>query len=224
MEPKFQTSFIPKKSLVTGNPAINRSSGHASAFFMAFAMIVFVVSLGAAGGGYAWKHILSTYQISYKTQLAERQKQFNIDLIEQLKNANVKIDIAKQLLQNHVAFSGIFDIISRFTIEKVRFTNLSLTMPAAPGADMNISMSGYGNSLSSVAFQSDVLSQLEQYGLRKVVKNPVLSNPALDAAGMVSFGLTASVDASSLQYEKQITGGTSTNAATTSATTATPGH
>jgi hypothetical protein len=72
------------------------------------------------------------------------------------------------------------------------------------GEEIKVSLKGYGTSLSAVAWQSDVLGNLERYGLRKVVKNPILSDPALDSNGTVSFGFTASIDPASMTYERSL--------------------
>ncbi len=65
-------------------------------------------------------------------------------------------------------------------------------------------MKGYGSSFSAVAFQSDVLGKLVDYGLRGIVKNPILSDPSLDVNNSVSFGFTATIDPSTLSYEKSL--------------------
>jgi hypothetical protein len=188
-----------------------------TSFFMIAAVLLFVVSIGAAGGMYFWKSYLESAQLKYKDQLAQREKQFNPDLIEELKRQNVKIDLGKQLISNHVAISQVFDIIGRLTIESVRFTSMDLASGATPADGIKINMKGYGTNLSAVAWQSDVLGQLEKYGLRKVVKNPILSDPALDSAGLVTFGFTASIDPSNLSYEKSLAtpDSTTSNASTT---------
>jgi len=160
----------------------------------------------AAGGAYAWKYILLSAQENYKQQLSDRERQFNIDLIEQLKRANVRIDLAQQIINGHLAMSQVFEIISRLTIGGVRFTSLDVSYDADRSGGIKIDMRGYGNNLASVAFQSDVLNQLEQYGLRRVVRNPMLSNPVLDSNGKVTFGLSATVDPSSLSYVRAVEG------------------
>jgi hypothetical protein len=206
METRFQTSFIPKKPIVSAGTGARLPREHRSvSFFMTGAAFLFIISLAAAGGAYAWKQILLNSQEDYKVQLADREKQFNIDLIEQLKQENVKIDLAKSLLANHLAISQIFHIISQLTIQSVRFLSLDVTAPTTQSSSgLNISLNGVGTSFESVAFQSDVLGQLEQYGLRKVVKNPILSNPALNGDGTVSFGFTATIDPSSVSYENSV--------------------
>ena len=177
---------------------------HTSSLFMTLAVFLFIASLASAGGMYFWKSVLLSSQEGYKIQLAEREKQFNADLIEELKRQNVKIDLAKGLLKNHMAMSQIFDIVGRLTIESVRFLSMDVSSGVEPGEGVKVSMKGYGTSFSAVAFQSDVLGQLEEYGLRKIVKNPILSDPALDGNGTVSFGFSATIDPVNLSYEKSI--------------------
>lgn len=215
METKFQTSFIPKKPLlpvgggasmgISGAMAPQRKPRKSNSLFLDLAVLVFIISLAAGGGAYGWKSVSLSRQGTLQDQLAERQKQFNPDLIEELKRVNVKIDAGNQILRSHLALSNIFDIIGRLTIDRVRFTGLDLTAPEDGSGDIKISMRGYGAGLSAVAYQSDVLGQLEQYGLRKIVKNPIISNPSLGENGLVSFDFSASIDPMSLNYATGLT-------------------
>src|SRR3989344_1268957 len=205
METKFQTSFIPKKPFSPiGGLNVQQPRRATSSLFMTLAGFLFIVSLLAAGGMYFWKSYLLSSQESYKTQLAEREKQFNADLIEELKSQNVKIDLPKNLIDKHLAASQIFDIIGRLTIENVRFLSMDMTAGATSNDGIKINLKGNGTCLSAVAFHSDVLGQLERYGLRKVVKNPILSDPSIDTDRTVSFGLTATVDPVNLSYKKSL--------------------
>lgn len=180
--------------------APQRKPKRSNSLFFNLTVLLFIVSLGAAGGMYGWKSVALSRQQVLQDQLAEKQKQFNPDLIEELKRVNIKIDAANRILGNHVALSNIFDIIGRLTISGVRFTSLDLAAPSEGSGEIKISMRGYGTGLSAVAYQSDVLGQLEQYGLRKIVKNPIIANPAVGEGGRVSFDFSASIDPSSLNY------------------------
>lgn len=205
METRFQTSFIPKKSAASSIGGVSAPSRHYGAsIFMTISTVLFILSLAAAGGIYAWKQYLISAQNTYKNDLAAREQQFNIDLIEQLKEENVKINMAEQLLQNHLALSQIFNIIGSLTIQNVRFTSMDLSTTDTASNGIQVSLQGYGTSFSAVAFQSDVLNQLDQYGLRNIVKNPVLSNPTAGADNTVSFGFEATIDPSSLSYERSV--------------------
>ena len=51
---------------------------------MTLATLIFIASLAGAGGVYAYKQYLINDQNTLKQDLATREKQFNVDLIEQL--------------------------------------------------------------------------------------------------------------------------------------------
>lgn len=211
MEPKFQTSFIPKKPS-SGGPlgtvSIRRPKSAGTNLYMVLAVVVFVTSLLGIGGAFLWNQYLISAQNQYKNQLTAIEKSFDVNELQQLKQINVQIDTARQLLSQHLAISQLFQIISQFTIESVRFLSLDVTAPTADSNGLKISMSGYGANFSALAFQSQVLGSLDAYGLRDIVKNPIISTPTLDQGGTVSFGFTAAVDPSALSYEDLITGTT----------------
>ena len=225
MEPKFQTSFIPKKQMqspVVGMQSIQRAQRAGVSIFMAIAVVVFIAALGSVGGAYAWKQYLLNKQTEYKQDLADRQTQFDLTTIQHLKKVNMQIDTARQLLNNHLDLTQIFGIIGQMTIEKVRFTSMDLTVPPNLNDGIKLSLSGYGLSASSndttgmqtIAFQSDVLGSLSKYNLTntkfnlsQIVKNPILSNPSPGENGKVSFGFSATVSAKTLSYEASVGGG-----------------
>ncbi len=219
METKFQTSFIPKKPLISPNVMMQRAPRRLVSLFLMFAVIVFIISLAGLGGAYLWKGYLTSSQVNFKQQLADREKLFDINLITQLKQANVQIDTAKQILNNHVAMSQVFDIISNFTIVSSRFLSMDIAAPTAQSSGVKISMKGYGKDLSSVAFQSDVLGKLEDIGLRDIVKNPILSDPTKDKDGKVTFGFSATFEPSGLSYKRSVLGNPATSSVNQASTT-----
>ncbi len=208
METKFQTSFIPRKPLQAsasgvGNvPAPRSERGMGGSIFMTIAVIIFVLSLAAIGGAIAWKQYLLSAQVGYEKELAIREKQYNLDLIKQLKAESVKLTLAKQLLSNHFATSKIFGVISSITAQNVRFQSMDLQGPTeTTGASFDLSLAGYGRDLTTVAFQSQVMNELDKYGLRSVVKNPIISDPGLNQNGSVTFRLSATVEPTSMLYQ-----------------------
>jgi len=205
MEPKFQTSFIPKKSAsVIGGLSTQKTVRRGTSAFMVIAVIAFLGSLGAAGGAYFWKNYLIGQQQQFKIDLKNRENEFKPELIQQLKEASVQIDTARQILNSHIALSQIFAIIQQFTVTSVRFLTLTVTGPTSQNNNVDITMTGYGTNLAALAFQSDVLGALDQYGLSNVFKNPIISDPALDVAGKVAFGFKATLNPSKLSYENLV--------------------
>ena len=200
METKFQTSFIPKKPLVSDSTVHVSHSG--TSVFMVVAVLLFIASLAGGAFTFVWKNVLLKSQESYKTQLANKKKRFNTTLIEELKRANTKIDLSKQLLANHLAASEVFSIISKLTIAGVRFSSFDFTAAAKDSDGIKVTMKGVGNSFSAIAFQSDVFGQSQKYGSNKVLKNPVLSDLSLDQNGNVGFVFTTTINPADLSYSK----------------------
>ncbi|MDE2188769.1 MAG: hypothetical protein KGJ35_03530 [Patescibacteria group bacterium] len=227
MDTKFQTSFIPKKTMnvATGNVVAAR---HSVSILLFISVIIFIISLGGAGLAFAWQNVLISEQNQYKSDLAKDQNQFNTSLIDTLTKANTKIDLAKNLLKNHIAASEIFAIINQLTIQSVRWKSFTFTAPSslvgtAGGSSASnlatVSMQGETDSYYSVAYQSDVFGQSSNFGTNKAIKNPILSNLSAAQNGKVDFSFTAQVDPSELSYENEINA-QGAAAATSSAATA----
>ncbi len=203
MEPKFQTSFIPKKPVVGSvSSTLPRLAPQPKSIFMTLGVLFFVLSLLSAAGAYGWKLYLVKAQKDFQVDLANREKQFNIVEIEQLKKINYQIDTANRLLKSHLSASQVFDIISKFTIEKVRF--LSLELDNKSEGSIHISLSGEGTNLFALAFQSQVLGNLDQYNLRGYLKNPIMSDPTKQLDGTYSFNFQAEIDRAILSYMNSI--------------------
>ena len=204
METKFQTSFIPKKPLVT-DTSVHSSHAGGTSVLMVIAVLLFIASLAGATFTFVWKNVLIKSQENYKIQLADSEKRFNTSLIEDLKRANTKIDLGKQLINNHLAVSEIFSIISKLTIAGVRFSSFDFSSPTKDSDGIKVSMKGTGNSFSAIAFQSHVFGQSQKYGSNKVLKNPALSDLSLDQNGNVGFTFTTTINPADLSYSKILT-------------------
>ena len=172
---------------------------------MVIAVLIFIASLAGAAFTFVWKNVLIKSQENYKIQLADSEKRFNTSLIEDLKRANTKIDLGKQLINNHLAVSEIFSIISKLTIAGVKFSSFDFSSPTKDSDGIRVSMKGTGNSFSAIAFQSDVFGQSQKYGSNKVLKNPALSDLSLDLNGNVGFTFTTTINPADLSYSKILT-------------------
>lgn len=207
MEPKFQTSFIPKKQVATIGGTIGgvstqpRQKTSLSSAYMALAVILFIVSLLGVAGSFAWKYYSAQQNKNYNEQLAMREKQYKIEEIEKLKTTSVQISTADTLLKNHIAFSKIFDQIGKMAISEVRFMNMDLKVNDSGKISVNVK--GLGKNLPAVAFQSDVLGDLAKYGVSTIFTNPVIQSPGLESTGAIGFGFTADVDRSALLFKTQ---------------------
>lgn len=213
METKFQTSFIPKKPLVvdsTKNVPI-KSSGGGMSVMMIISVILFIASLGGAVASVVWIGVLNKAQDTYKQQLKDSEKRFNISLIEDLKKFSTKIDISKQLFQKHLSVSEIFPIINQLTIETVKFDSFEFSAPDANSDSVQISMQGVAKNYNSIAFQSDVLGSSDKFGKNKVIKNPVVADLEEDEDGQINFSFSGLLSSKDLLYEKTMDATINTN-------------
>lgn len=211
METKFQTSFIPKKPLVTDptKPVVVHHGG--MSIMMIISLMLFVVSIGGAVFSVVWIGVLKQAQDSYKQQLADSEKRFNISLIEDLKKFSTKIDISKQLFQKHLSVSEIFPIINELTIESVKFDTFEFTEPDSSSDSIKITMKGIAKNYNSIAFQSDVFGSSDKFGKNKVIKNPVVADLSEDEGGQINFVFTGQLSSKEILYQKTVDASVNTN-------------
>ncbi len=184
MDPRFQTSFIPKKPIV----ASTDKKGLSINLFVLFSTTLFVLSIGLAVSAYVYQSILVKDLEAKKASLAKSQKQFEPELIKKIARFDSRLSIANSLVKNHLYPSSIFDLISRTTLKTVRFRDFSFS---SLGKDkISVSMKGQAQSFASVALQADAFAE------EKLFKNAVISDFSLDSSGVVSFSFSGTVDAS----------------------------
>lgn len=191
METKFQTSFIPKKPLI---PETGFGKRESISFFMLIGVVLFTLSILSAGGVFVWNKILERKQIEYQNVLDANRKAFDADITE-FKRFNSKINLSKELLDNHLSVSEVFKIVGQLTAESVRFNDFTFSLPTNSKDGVTVTMKGTGNSFSTIAFQSDELAK------NKVIKDPIISDLNLDQNGLVSFTFNGTIPVSQIFYK-----------------------
>ena len=189
MDPQPQTSFIPKK------PLIGETQPGGGGLLMLLAVFIFIVSVVAAGGAFAYSKFLDKALSDKDASLKKAEGAFDTASIVDLSRLDIRLGEARELLESHVAPSGVFTFLSATTLERVQFTSLALDIDTEGSG--RIQLSGIADSFSSLALQSD------QFGAAKVLRDVVFSGITTDAAGRVVFSVSASVDPSVLSYAKQ---------------------
>ncbi|MCC6520425.1 hypothetical protein IT403_00365 [Candidatus Nomurabacteria bacterium] len=191
MEQQFQTSFIPKKPLVTEQ----KTSGVSSNIFNIVGVVVFITSLVAAGGAYAYKTYATKKVLTQAQSLAAAKSEFEATLINNLQQVERRLNASQEILSNHISVSPIFAALQEATLKSVRYTKFSYSLNPEAGAEkVVVKLSGQATNYTSIALQSDLLAK------NKYLKNIIFSNLALDEKGNVLFDLTFSVDPSFVSY------------------------
>lgn len=204
MDSNSQTSFIPKKPLSqTGYSYEQRGVSVATVI----CVIVFFGSVALSLGSYLYKGFLQKSLQNKKEVLERARKGFDLDTIKELKRLDTRIEVARKLLDQHIAVSGFLGILEQATLKSVRLNDLSLTVGSNSISAQNSSLS-VGNAqikarasaknYTSVALQSDVFNKT------KGLKEPIFSDLNLDDKGNVNFTVSAFVDPQVLKFKTLI--------------------
>jgi len=191
METKFQTSFIPKKPVMGGEPS---RSGSMSLLLLV-SIIIFLVSIGMAGYVFLEKNLLIQKLAADQNTIETNKSGLVSDsiTIESLVELDSRTNVAKTLLDKHIAVSPVFDFLQKVTLVSVKFNNFTFSSasPDASGVSkVSIQMSGQARDWETVASQADEFGKPEW---KKVISEPKISNLSLNADGSVSFIFTSFV-------------------------------
>lgn len=196
MEPTFQTSFIPKKPIVTdqgGNSSFNvvRETN----IFSVVSTILFLVTLLVSGALFGYKIILNKQIAKFDAEIISAQESFQLEKIKELINANDRIASSKILLEQHVTLSKLLYLFQDLTVKRVRIQKLTYsTKSGAP----TVSISGQALNYNALADQANIFSKNDY------LKNGQFSNFVLENNGNVKADYVATIDTSLVSYKKAI--------------------
>lgn len=193
MEPKFQTSFIPKKPIVASAGMTSKSID----FFAVIATVIFLGSIVLSVAVFAWKYTLEKKVASSEVSLATAKDEFDQEFIGYVNRLNSRIETSKDLLNRHVGASPIFAFLASHTLKTVSYTDFSYSYEA--DGSVKVVMKGVAKSYSSIALQSEEFGKQNQY-----IKSPIFSDLNPDQTGNIGFTLTAFLDKNLVSYQKNL--------------------
>ena len=198
MDPKFQSSFIPKKA-ITADQGV-RASSTVNLFFL-IAVISFILTLGAG----AFLMFINYQQnkdigVIADSLIASEKKEFSETDVKAWTRLDGRIAAATQILQKHIAVSTLFEILQETTIKNVQFNkfDFSTKLDNAGKAAAIVSLAGQGRNFNSVSYQSDVFRDTSAF------TDTLFSDVRLDDKGNVLFQVNASIYQDALLYRKLI--------------------
>jgi hypothetical protein len=195
MEPKFQSSFIPKGPLASTGSVSAASKVKAKNLlgFLCFIFFILVV-VGAVGiFGYNW--YLGSEITKMSNDLQDARAALEPETIENFSKLNTRLVSTKELLDQHVVVSPFFDYLENATLKSVRFTEFDF---GATEKGLLVSMKGQARGYASVALQADIFSK-SQY-----LKKQLFSDLKLDDKGNVVFSFVAEIDPALISYKRYI--------------------
>lgn len=199
MEPKFQSSFIPKGPVSSGPQASSFSSAPRKQrdFLTVIASFVFALSIIAALGSVGYKYFLK-YRISQMGQeLVDARAALQTETVDELIDASDRIVSTRELLKNHKVLSPLFDFLEQATPKTVRYTEFNY---ANTNKGLELRLKGEAKSYGALAAASDIFNRSQNFS------NPVFSDLTLDSKGNVTFSVTATVNPTFVSYESFVSG------------------
>ncbi|NQV92929.1 hypothetical protein HQ403_00335 [Candidatus Kaiserbacteria bacterium] len=192
MEPKFRTSFIPKKTLATAASLQKKSGGGSLGIIMLLTLIVALGAVALSVGTFLYYQILEV-NITRKSETLERARSaFEPALIQELVRIDSRTQAATAILNKHIMPSLLFESLEELTLKSVQFEDFSLTRVSDD--KISIAMRGVAENFRGVALQADI------FGKSKIVREPIFSNLNLNQDGKAVFGLSAFVDPILINY------------------------
>ena len=193
MEPKFQTSFIPKKPVTV---APQRKKESSSGLFSLIALILFLAALTASVGVFLYQQYLVQSIAKKEASLERARSAFEPALIKEMSRLDARMISAQEILNKHTALSAFFELLEDTTLKTVQFDSFSYSIDAEK--KMLISMKGKALSFAAVALQSD------SFGNSTLIQEPIFSGLNLDTGGNVVFDFTATLDPSIVSYADEV--------------------
>lgn len=160
------------------------------------ALLVFFASIGFATYVFFYKsHLIKTIA-DLDASLVLARKSFDPEFIALASRLDARLESARKLMNSHRAFSPLFDILEKRTLEDVRFKDFLFNV--AEGREPTFSMEGQAKSFNAVALQSDI------FGAERSFTDPVFSNFSLDEEGNVIFNFQTTLDPKLLLYRETL--------------------
>ncbi|MFZ2049286.1 MAG: hypothetical protein WAV25_03265 [Minisyncoccia bacterium] len=195
MDPKFQSSFIPKGPVAS--PASFAAPKKSGGLFGFIASVIFFIAVVISAGLFGYEKYLLSSIAQRGDDLKQAKEALNPDLIKDLLKLNSRINSTQDILSKHTVLSPLFDFLESTTYKSVRYTSFKFTNDK----ELTISMGGQARGYAAVALQADTLSR------SKYIKNPVFSDLLLDDKGNVLFSFKATLNPEIISYKRQVESG-----------------
>ncbi|HRH26625.1 MAG TPA: hypothetical protein PLZ99_00495 [Parcubacteria group bacterium] len=194
MEPKFQTSFIPKK--IAEDDSRNRVSISAETnIFTLAATVVFVVISLLYGGLFFYKGVIIKQVEKARQDLISASDAIQPDKIQEIIDNNTRINNSLEILDKHLATSRLMMFLSDSTIKKLKFNEfLYQNKDGVASVIIDSEVQTY----NAFAYQQEVLAKSEY------VKNPTFTDISLSDDGNVKFKFSGRIEQSLVSYKKAL--------------------
>jgi hypothetical protein len=192
MENSFQTSFIPKKPMVS-----SLEDKEPRSLVLWIATLLLIISVVASIILFVYKIYLTKQRESSSASLLLARDSFEKDTIDELELFDKRTEAAKQVLNKHVVFSPMFALLGDITIPSIQYTNFS-EQTTDKGHIVN--MEGLARDYRSIALQADMFNSVKG----RSFSNVLFSNLMKDKNNNISFDLKFNIGPDILSFNKNV--------------------
>jgi hypothetical protein len=180
-------SFIPKT--VMPKPAYQQRS---FGFLVSISLVVLIVSAGVLAGAYLYSGLLNSDIVKLRADLdkIKNKNEFEVASIRNFSEMAASIDLAKTVVNSHVAVSKVLKLVQDNVLPTTRFTDFNYE------GDKNdhLTMNGETASFTSLADQARV------FGGNKYVRSLTISDISLRKSGNVGFSIMIVIDPALISF------------------------
>ena len=177
--PNVPTSFVPRQSFAPGAARAGFDFGGAFAFF-SYGVLFFTVVV--AIGVFAYGRFLSSHLAAKTEELEQMQADIDPATVESFVRLRNRLTSGRQLLENHIAFSGFLDLIEKMSASNVRIQSMDLRMTSPKMA--TVAITGTAKNFNALAAESTSLSG------DTLIQDAIFSGIRVNNTGTVDFSFS----------------------------------
>lgn len=195
MEPKFQSSFIPKGPTASAGAMPGAPVRRERSILSFVANIIFALSVIAAVGVFGYKFYLNYSIESMAAELEAGKANLEQETVDEIRRLNNRILATEDLLDGHLVLTPLFNFLEASTLRNVRFTEFDYI---SNEKGLEVIMKGESRGYSALALQAEIFQKNKDF------LNPLFSDLTLDDEGNVVFTFRSQVSSTMLSYEREL--------------------
>jgi hypothetical protein len=196
MEPKFQTSFIPKNSLVNNAVTVEPTSSFNLSLAPILATVFLILSIILSIGSFLYQRYLNKNISEANQSIVLARQAFEPKVISDLLLASDQIKSVKTILDNHIVVSNLFALLQSLTIPNVRFE--VFVFDRKPDGKIGVTIEGQSITYPHVARQAEILASSD------FLHNIFFSDLSLNDKGVLNMKFTMDVDQGAISYKEAL--------------------
>ena len=218
MQNSFDTSFIPQQPLLRVEGVEKRKEPVNFALMLAF--VVFFVSLVVAGGVFLYDRKVDERILAKQNELEALESSLDSAKIDEYKQVDTRIAVARALLRDHAVFSVVLDFLEQYTPKDIGFLTMDYLVNEKD--EVELKLRGVGPNFQSVYFQLRVWQE-SMKGQGSIITSARVGEVTTDeTTGVVSFDSVIMLTPPQLRYAKYLEGSASSTPLDATANPLTP--